>query len=90
MDGAASQLNARIIAENASKVKLDVSKVPMALSDGVTDATKRKVFIIETELKDALKQVQTQIQIELQAAILCIQTKLKSDHSETLQNATTC
>lgn len=54
-----------------------------------TDATKRKVCIIELQLISASKQVSAQIKIELHAANLCVRAEPERDDSEVLQNIAT-
>lgn len=74
----------------ASKIDDDVTNVLMAVSGKVTNASRRKVAIIELELKDSLKQVSTHVEIESRAAISHILAKLERHNSEALRSVVTC
>lgn len=78
------------IAKSASKVKDDVTNAVMAVFRDATDATERKVSIIELALKDTLNQVSTKIEIKSQTAILRIRADLEREYSKALQNVLTC
>lgn len=79
-----SQWNTRSSGWNASKGEEDVSNALLAVSEKSTNSTKRDDFVIELDLKNALKRVSTRIVMELQPASSCTWMELARDESEVL------
>lgn len=84
-----SRWNAHSVSKGASKVENDVINALITTSGKAIIATKRKVCIIGSELRDALMWVSAQIEIESRAAILDIRAELERDDSEALRNVAT-
>lgn len=79
-----SRWSAHNFADGASMVDNDVSNVLMTVFRKVIDATRRKVPIMELEMKDASMRVLTQNEIESQAAILRFRAELERNDSEAI------
>lgn len=89
VDGAYSRWNTHSITKGTCKVNGDESKVLLAVSGEIFDATKWRVSVVELALKDVIRRVSTQNQIVLGAAISSIRAELERNDSEALCD-TTC